>query len=154
MVITTRLFGELTVEEEKVICFKNGIIGFPELQSFLLIHDDERENKGGIRWLQSVEDPNFAMTVVDPLSIVDTYNPQIEDELLKVIDMTSASELLVLTTMTIPEEIENMSINLMAPVIINVENQLACQIIVEGDYPVKYQVYDILQARKSRKAGE
>ncbi|MFI3202345.1 MAG: flagellar assembly protein FliW [Eubacteriales bacterium] len=154
MVITTRIFGEITVDDTKVITFQNGIVGFPKLQRFLLIHDEEKGDKGGIRWLQSLEEPQFAMLVVDPLTIVESYNPKIEDELLKVIDITDNSELLVLTTMTIPHEIEKMTINLMAPIIINVDNQLACQMIVEGDYLVKYPVYEILEERKSRKDGE
>ncbi|MBQ8970572.1 MAG: flagellar assembly protein FliW, partial [Lachnospiraceae bacterium] len=41
----------------------------------------------------------------------------------------------VLTTVTVPHEIENMSINLMAPLIINIATKKATQIIVEnGDY--------------------
>ena len=42
MVINTRIFGEVTVDDEKMIHFPNGIMGFPELQDFALIHDSEQ----------------------------------------------------------------------------------------------------------------
>ena len=50
-----------------------------------------------------------------------------------------------------PENIEEMSVNLKAPIVIHVDNRKACQIIVEEDYPVKYKIYELL---KKRKAGE
>lgn len=34
MKITTKIFGEIEIADEKVITFENGIIGFPELKRF------------------------------------------------------------------------------------------------------------------------
>ncbi len=149
--VETRVFGTIEVEDDKIIHFVNGIIGFPDLQQFVLVHDEEKE--GGIRWLQSIDEPEFVMPVVDPLTIVEEYNPVIEDELLAGLALEKECNLLVLTTMSIPEDVEKMSINLMAPMIINVDNQKACQLIVDGDYPVKYYVYELLQARKQERDG-
>jgi flagellar assembly factor FliW len=59
----------------------------------------------------------------------------------------------VLSTVTVPRRVEDFTMNLKAPIIINTENNKAAQIIVEDDYPVKFKVYDILQAKKER-AGE
>lgn len=42
MQIKTRVFGEVTIDDEKTIHFPGGIIGFPELQDFALIHDEEK----------------------------------------------------------------------------------------------------------------
>ena len=53
MKITTKLFGEIEVDDDKLIKFPQGIIGFPELTDFLLVHDSESE--GGIRWMQSIQ---------------------------------------------------------------------------------------------------
>lgn len=152
MKITTKLFGEIEVDEEKKITFVQGIVGFPELKDFLLIHDSESE--GGIRWLQSVQEPAFAMPVMDPLIVMADYNPQIEDELLKPLDMNENCDILVLVTITIPKELEKMSVNLRAPIVINAETRKANQIITEEDqYAVKYPIYEILKAAKE-KAGE
>ena len=74
MEIKTKIFGDVSIDDEKIILFPNGIIGFPDLQHFTLIHDEERENNN-IHWLQSIEEPAFAMPVIDPLAVNKEYNP-------------------------------------------------------------------------------
>lgn len=153
MVINTRIFGEVTISDDKMIHFPKGIVGFPELTDFALMHDSENGNQGGIRWMQSVQEPNFAMPVIDPLAVKADYNPEVEEELLKVID--GLDDVLVLVTITVPSDLTKMSVNLKAPLIINVEAKKACQVILEHDYPVKYYIYDILHGKKNEeKVGE
>lgn len=152
MNITTKLFGEIEVDESKLISFANGIIGFPDLKDFLLIHDSESE--GGIKWMQSVQEPAFAMPVIDPLAVMATYNPQVEDEFIKPLGIKEDADMLVLVTITVPKNIEDMTVNLRAPIIIAGEARKACQIIVDQDeYLVKYPIYEILKAAKEG-AGE
>ena len=76
MNIKTKNFGEITIADEKIIEFPSGIIGFPELTRFALIHDEDK-GVGGIHWLQSVQEPNFAMPVMDPLLVKEDYNPTV-----------------------------------------------------------------------------
>ena len=83
MRINTRIFGEVEIDDTKIIRFANGIIGFPELKEFSLMHDAEKEDGSGVKWLQSLQEEGFAMPVMDPLVIMPDYNPQVEDELLK-----------------------------------------------------------------------
>ena len=152
MRVNTRVFGEIEVSEEKIITFPGGIIGFPEMTKFTLIYDEEQGTKAGIRWLQSLDEPVFALPVMDPLTVKEDYNPDVEDELLSGIGEITGENLLVLVTVTVPADFTKMSVNLQGPIIINVDERKACQVIVDGaDYPVKYPIYDILQARK---AGE
>jgi flagellar assembly factor FliW len=152
MKIDTRIFGEVEVSEDKVITFANGILGFPDLQHFILLHDEEKGTDAGIRFLQSVEEPSFAMPVLDPLVVKPDYDPEVDDELLTSAGKLTDDNILVLVTATIPSDLTKMSVNLQGPIIINVEERKACQLIVEnGDYPVKFPIYEILQARK---AGE
>ena len=148
MGIQTKLFGEIEVNEEKKICFPGGIIGFPDLQNFLLIHDAEKENNS-ISWLQSVEEPAFAMPVIDPLVLISDYNPMVEAEMMGILGELSPENLLVLVTMTIPADITKMTANLKAPIVINAGNNKACQLIVEDEhYEVKHPIYDILKSKK------
>lgn len=153
MVVNTRIFGEMTIEDDKIIHFPKGIVGFPELTEFALIHDAEKGNQGGIRWMQSMQETNFAMPVIDPLTVKESYNPNVDDDLLSTIG--GIDNVLVLVTITVPSDLTKMSVNLKAPLIINVDQKKACQIILEQDFPVKYPIYDILQEKKnSGKVGE
>lgn len=152
MKINTRIFGEIEIADDKIINFENGIIGFPDLKRFTLLHDEEKGTNAGIRFLQSIEEPSFAMPVIDPLIIKPDYAPEVNDELLAGAGVLTDENMLVLVTVSVPSDITRMSVNLQGPIVINVDEHKACQIIVEGNlYPVKFPVYDILQARK---AGE
>ncbi len=149
MVINTRVFGEIDIAEDKILHFPSGIIGFPDMTEFALVHDSEKQSVSVVRWLQSMQEPAFAMPVVDPLAIKEDYNPEIEDELLKAIGEWNPDSVLVLVTMTVPKDITKMTVNLQAPIIINVDERKACQVIVDTDkYPVRFPIYDIMNELK------
>lgn len=151
MHINTRVFGEIEIEDEKIIMFDNGIVGFPEMQRFAIVHDEEKGVNAGIRYLQSLDETEFAMPVMDPLAVMPDYNPEVEDELLKPIGDFNEENLLVLVTVSVPREIKKISVNLQAPIIINAEEKKGVQVILEsGDYKVKYPIYDILQGKKEK----
>ena len=152
MKVNTKVFGEVDIADDKIIEFAGGIIGFPELTKFALIHDEEKGVGVGIRWLQSMQEPAFAMPVMDPLVVKEDYNPEVEDELLTDLGDLNEDNLLVLVTVTVPSDLTKMTVNLQGPIVINADNRKACQVIVEGDeYVVKYPIYEILKAKK---AGE
>ena len=148
MKLATRIFGDVEIEDSKIISFPNGIIGFPDLKRFTLMHDEE----GGvntIQWLQSIEEPNFAMPVMDPLIVCPDYNPQVDRQNIVDIGELVDDELLVLVTVTVPHDLKQMTVNLKGPFIINVHDMKAVQSIIDNDeYPVKFPIYDILQKNK------
>lgn len=151
MKINTKVFGEVEIADDKIIHFPSGIVGFPELTEFTLLHDEEK-GAGSIHWLQSIQEPGFAMPVMDPLLVCTDYNPEVDDELLNPLGGLDPEEILVLVTVTVPSDLKKMSVNLRGPIIINAAAKKACQVIVEGEgYQVKYPIYEILSARK---AGE
>ena len=153
MKITTRVFGEIEIDDSKIIRFPFGIIGFPEMTDFALVFDEERGKDTPIRWLQSLQEAGFAMPVMDPLLVAEDYNPEVEDNHLIPLGEMTAEDTLVLVTVTVPKEFKKMSLNLQAPIIINADSKKATQIIVNTEkYPIKYYIYDILQEMK--KEGE
>lgn len=153
MKIETRIFGTVDIDDDKIIHFPGGIIGFPEMTDFALIHDEEKGKDVPIRWLQSLQERQFAMPVMDPLLVSPTYNPQVEEDLLAPLGELAPEETLVLVTVSVPKDLEGMSVNLQAPIIINAGTKKAAQMIVNPElYPVKFFIYDILQ--KMKKEGE
>ncbi len=149
MKVETRIFGTVDIDESKIITLPKGIVGFPELTQFAIIHDEEKGPKNAIRWMQSMQEPNFAMPVIDPLVVVPDYNPMVDDELLKGIGEIKEDNILVLVTITVPKDIKKMSVNLQAPFVINADERKATQVIVDTEkYPVRYPIYDILEKMK------
>ena len=153
MKLITRIFGEVNVDDSKIINFPNGIIGFPDLKKFTLLFDEE-QGTGTIKWLQSLDEPDFAMPVMDPLVVCPDYKPDIDREKIEDIGELADEEILVLVTVTVPHDLTKMTVNLMGPFIINVKDMKGAQCIVENeDYPVKFPIYEILQKNKDAKEG-
>ena len=153
MKAATRLFGEIEIDESKIITFEDGIIGFPDMKKFNLIFDEEKEGRPSISWLQSMDEPEIAFPVMDPLFVCETYNPSVEEELLKNLGTIKEDNLYVLVTVTVPQNIKELAVNLKAPIVINTDTRKASQIIIEDDLPVRYRIYEILEEAK-KKAGE
>lgn len=153
MKAATRLFGEIEIDESKIITFEDGIIGFPDMKKFTLIFDEEKEGRPSISWLQYMDEPEIAFPVMDPLFVCETYNPSVEEELLKNLGTIKEDNLYVLVTVTVPQNIKELAVNLKAPIVINTDTRKASQIIVEDDLPVRYRIYEILEEAK-KKAGE
>lgn len=103
MRVETRLFGEIDIAEEKIITLGRGLIGYPDMKRFTLIFDEEKQGK--IMWLQSLDEPQFAMPVVDPAGICADYNPTVNDELLTPLGQFSEESLFVLVTIRVPSDI-------------------------------------------------
>lgn len=152
MVAQTRLFGEVTIDDDKVLDFPNGIIGIEDKHKFAIIYDVEKGEDTAIRWLQSMEDPYLALPVIEPFAILEEYNPIIEDALLAPIDNPKDEDIIVLLTLIISSDVTKVTANMKAPIVINSATCKGGQIIVENpEYESKFNVYDAIQKKK---AGE
>ena len=133
----TRLFGEIEIDESKIITFINGMVGFPDMKKFTILYE-----------------PSFAMPVMQPNVIMPDYNPIVNDELISPLGEFTEDNLYVLVTVTVPSDITKMTANMKGPIIINTDTLLASQIVVENDMQVRFPIYELLKARKEEKAGE
>lgn len=151
MKAVTRLFGEIDIDEEKIITLERGMIGFPDLQKFALIFDEEKGlEASSVMWLQSMDDETVAFPVVHPNQIKPDYNPTVNDEMLLPLGELNEDNTYVLVTLTAKPKKEDTTVNLKAPIVINTETRKGCQIIVEDDFPVKCRLCDALEEKKKK----
>lgn len=149
MLIKTRYFGEIDVDEAKILTFDDGLIGFENLKKFTLIYNNETEASSNVTWLQSLDEPLVAFPVINPFYIMTDYNPIVEDEVLIPLGELKEDSTAIFLTLTVPSDITKMTTNLKAPIIINAETKKACQVIAENpEYVVKYNIYDVIQNMK------
>jgi flagellar assembly factor FliW len=154
MQVKTKYFGEIDLDENKVITFEHGIMGFEEFKKYTILYDQEEEGNALISWLQSLEEPGLALPVISPLNVKPDYNPIVEDELLVPLGEINDENLVILLTLTVPSDPAKTTTNLKAPIIINSDTRKACQIIAENpDYEIKYSFYEAVQ-RLKREKGE
>lgn len=145
----TRLFGEIDIAEDKLIVLENGMIGLPEFQKFALIFDEDKGmEKSTVMWLQSMDDPQTAFPVMQPNIVKPDYDPMVSEKMISGLGELNKQNTYVLVTLTATADVEQMSVNLKAPIVINTDTRKGCQIIVEDDYPVKYKIYDVLKDKK------
>lgn len=149
MLVKTRYFGEIDLDEAKIVTFPQGIMGFSDQKRWTLLYDAEAKGNHAISWLQSLDEVNLALPVVSPFSLMENYHPIVEDELLKELGDFNDEDLLVLLALTVPSDAKKTTANMKAPFIINPNTAKGVQIIVENeDYPVRFQVYEAVQRMK------
>ena len=155
MNVKTRHFGDVEVEDSKVITMDNGLFGFENYKKYVLLYDSSTDEIPNIQWLQSVDEELLALPVMIPTTIVGEYNPVVEDESLECLGEWNEDAISMLVTVTVPIDVKNMSINLKAPILINTETMKGCQVIAENpEYEIKFMIHDLLEQARAKKEAE
>ncbi len=128
MMIETSRFGRTEIDPESILHFAEGILGFETLHRFAIILAESTEP---IQWLQAIDDPTVSLPIINPFLIKPDYELDVDDAELHSLDMPTAEDVLVVNVVVIPDDIKNMTVNLCAPILINMKNRKARQIIME-----------------------
>ncbi|HRI46060.1 MAG: flagellar assembly protein FliW [Ignavibacteriaceae bacterium] len=124
MKITTVQFGEIEFDEDMIVHFENGLIGFEELKKFVFIKNDDDL----FYWLNSVEKPEIAFPLIGTRIIDEDYPTVENNEAFGVI--------------TLNKDPLNITINLKVPVYINQDSKTGFQKILDTDkYPLRYKLF-------------
>lgn len=125
MEIQTSRFGRMTVDEERVMTFPRGLLGFPNHNQFALIQTGE-ENY--FFWLQSVDDPNLAFVVTDPAIFFKDYQVPVREETSTELQLTEPK---FLQMFVICNKVGDwLTGNLLGPILVNANNRLATQVVL------------------------
>ncbi|MDF2821732.1 MAG: hypothetical protein K0R15_2173 [Clostridiales bacterium] len=158
MKVNTKHFGIVEIDDNKIINFRNGIFGFNEYKEFAIVYELTDDGEIPIiNWLQSLEDKNIAIPIMNPISILNEYNPIIEDELINQLGDCNESNVAFYTVINAKKDVEELFTNLKAPIIINTDTFLGVQVMVENDdYPIRFNIYEMLRNAKknSKEVGE
>ena len=140
MKISTIRFGEIEIEESRIFKFALPIIGFNELRDFVIL---DLNKEGFFRWLQSVEDPALAFPIVSVFRLDVDYTIDLPDEVVQILKITNPDSLLVMNIASIPQDNpQGTTINLLAPIIFNLDEQLAGQVILSGSgYDISFPLF-------------
>lgn len=140
MKLKTKNFGEIEIDENKIISFPEGIPGFRDERKFVIINNEDEESP--FQWLQSTESPDLAFVIINPFFVYPNYQitiPEISQKKLKIED---EKDVTIFSIVVIPKDIENMTTNLLGPIIINNKKMLGKQIILDDDrYSTKHFIF-------------
>jgi flagellar assembly factor FliW len=135
--VATSRFGEVEVPLEQVLTLSHGMVGFPHLARYLLLKHREGSP---FHWLQSVDSPDLAFVVMNPLLFEPTYEITLGPAETKLLEISDPKQIQVWVVVTIPHGVpENMTANLKAPLVVNLANRKAAQVILEDPkYPLRH----------------
>ncbi|MCJ8329475.1 MAG: flagellar assembly protein FliW [Lentisphaeria bacterium] len=129
---------DLLGQKEPEIFFPEGVPAFENAQSFNLWTNEEVEP---FMALSSKEINGFGFFCVDPFLIYPDYKFKLSTQDQTFLEIKNQNEALVLAFVTRTENPEDFTANLMAPIVINISNWQAKQVIVDK-YPVRYRIWD------------
>jgi len=136
-IVTTR-FGEIEIDETRIINMRGEILGFEHLKRYVLHKQDD---KSPFLWFQSVDDGAIAFVVINPLVVKTDYEPVISGDDVKSLEIESVKDVVLMAIVTIRSNPFTVSANLRAPIVINSRKKLARQVVLEDpEYPVQYYV--------------
>jgi len=133
MEITTNRFGKLDIAQDAVIRFPKGLFGWEDCREWILLADEQNE---ALAWLQSLDRSEVALAVVSPRRFVPGFQMRVARRELSPLKLNDVSEAEVLVI--VGKRDQGITLNLKAPVVINLEERLGRQIITNGDLPIQY----------------
>lgn len=147
--VQTSRFGLVRCQEEDVIQFPEGILGFADLRRFVLLDDPSDEI---FAWLQSCEIPQIAFPVLEPELFTPNYQLNLTKHDLESLDLKKAATgpkaFTSFAIITVPEDPTQMTANLKAPVVINIEKRMARQIVLQdNNLAIREPIFAKLQSR-------
>jgi len=138
MKINTLFFGELEVEEQEVITFPQGIPGFEEWTRYVLIHPEE---SAPFSYIQSLEEAGLSFLVGNPFSFFEEYDFTLTEVVQLELQIESPDDVAVWSVITVNEDCTAMTVNLLAPIVMNTRVRLGKQIILhDSPYRTKHEL--------------
>jgi len=131
-------FGPLTYADEDVIEFPWGLPGFVDHRRFLVLALDGQEP---YLWLQSLDDLNVALPIVDPWQIFPDYKPSLPYYARAALELDDPADFVIYCVVICTAGAEELTMNLLAPVVINLKRRRARQVMLEGSpYSVRQPI--------------
>lgn len=129
MIIKSAQFGELEVTEDQIVNFSDGIPGFPEEKLFAYLLQDE---ESPFSFLQSAVEEYLMFLLVDPFTFFRDYEFILEDEVAEEMNLSLENPPRVFLIVTFKGNIADMTVNMMAPIVINPVERIGRQVILHG----------------------
>lgn len=146
MRLITKHFGEIDIDDKKIINFIDGIPGFDDQKRFIIV--DNPDETVPFKWLQSIEEPELAFVIIDPFVFKDDYEFHLPKHIIEKLKIKEENDVLVYSIVVIPEDITKMTANLAGPIIINVREMLGKQIVLDDNrYTTKHYILENAEAK-------
>ena len=139
MEVKTTRFGCVAVDDERVIHFPEGLLGFPDQKQFVLL---QTNSEGNFFWLQSADRPELAFVVSDPLLFVPDFQLPAKAEDMEHIGLARWADAQVLVIVNKVDR--TLTGNLQGPLLINAVNRRGRQLVLsEKKYSTRHPLMNL-----------
>lgn len=130
MKIPSEKLGEIEINEKSIINFVSPIIGFEKIKKYVIVKLSENDK---FSWLQSVDNDSVTFPITVPQAFDIDYTFEIDDNNQKLLNLNDANDLLTFNIVNIPlNRPEDATINLLAPIVVNIKENIGAQLILSG----------------------
>ena len=138
MKVETTRFGTIDISEQEIIRFPEGLYGFEKEKEFTLLPFNPNV-ESPMEWMQSLKSDHLAFVVTDPYLYLADYKLKLSEEDKKRVELEEDDLFLTRAIVTIPENYSEMTVNLIAPVVINKDKGVAKQFVLTNmDYDTRH----------------
>ncbi|MGL4362149.1 MAG: flagellar assembly protein FliW [Cellulosilyticaceae bacterium] len=128
----------------RTIQFPKGMPGFEHLTKFILLEEESKV----FYYLQSLEDEQIYFTVMDPYTLVPDYAPNVHEYYFEQTGAGKMEDYAIYVVATIRSTLDESTVNLQGPILINTESKCAIQAIVEEkQYKTRHNIKDLLREK-------
>jgi len=147
--VKTTRFGEIEVKTEDLIELPHGLIGFPELKKYVLLDHDK---DSPFKWLQSLDDGAIAFVLINPLLFKPEYTVEVTEAEVSDLELKAEEDAVISVIITIPTNPQNMTANLKAPLVFNLQNRKGKQLVLSNSaYTTRHNIME--EIKKQSTAG-
>jgi len=145
VIIQTTRFGQVQVQDDELLTFPEGILGFNDFRRFVLLDDPNDEI---FAWLQSCEEPAIAFPVLEPELFSETYRVNLAKSEAETLQLAPTDSKRLFCIVTIPDDPTLMTANMKAPIVINPRLRVARQCVLqENSLAIREPIFAKLQSR-------
>jgi len=146
--IDTIRFGNIEIEEEKVITIVEGMFGFPGRHRYIIL---EHKEGSPFRWFQCVDDPSLAFVIIDPEMFQPQYRAAVPKEHLLALGLQDPLQAAVFVVVNIASDHSMITANLEGPVVVNPEKMVGRQIVLSDS---SYSTRHVICSREGERCSE
>ncbi len=137
MEVKTTRFGIVSVPDDSVFTFSSGLLGFPTEKKFAIIS----EEGGPLKWMQSINTPELAFVICDPLLFAPDYQVKVKQEELASIGVTSIENTIVMVILVLKDDPNQITANLLGPLVLNTDTLQGKQLVLSDlEYSIRHKV--------------
>jgi len=126
------------LSQRRALVFDEGLIGCPDWRHFTLEPDAAGP---AIQLLRSLDEPEVALYVSDPFTILPEYEFEVGDTDSSLLELSDPGDALVLVILTARDDPASVTANLLGPLVVNIRTGRGRQLVLaESGYSAQHPI--------------